>query len=460
MSIADKAATPSPLGVAFWRVVLALLISAAIAWWWFMPGGFPPGHPRFWSNLVLPWTVAAAAVFGIGAARLGRWGALRSTTLTLTVFWTAAAASATLVFPASAWRPLVPGLAAVAGMWAAQYLTFRRLARRRWLAACAVLVGITGALAPWTQRGPAPTTRPANAAWPGDALSEAAADVPPVIDLSDTLSVSTADGTVRVDGPLQVDIAPLLSFESRSPDRCWTILTPDLVGSTPRRRTGFYRRPGEVSLAYDDDALHQLLVHGAASGGPVTLAAWTHLDQPVWSHLNTFTEVSVRGHERLFLSFSPCPEGRVEVLPADYPRGRPARLVCLLADGSFQIVEATSGEKGPFTVLASGSLAAGAPLAITLYDDQRPACRLELLDWASQASRDLSPTAGWGLPQNAIEFSRASDAPHSAATIWIALAATSVGRGWDSVGHAAGVYRNRIRVVPIDESDAAEYSPE
>jgi hypothetical protein len=58
----------------------------------------------------------------------------------------------------------------------------------------------------------------------------------------------------------------------------------------------------------------------------------------------------------------------------------------------------------------------------------------------------LSLTAGWGVPVNAIEFSLADDGPASPASIFVTLAGTSVGRGWDCVGHNAGTYRNRISV--------------
>ena len=53
--------------------------------------------------------------------------------------------------------------------------------------------------------------------------------------------------------------------------------------------------------------------------------------------------------------------------------------------------------------------------------------------------------AGWGLPVNAIEFQR--DGP--VVSLYLTLAATSVGRGWDSVGHAAGVYRDRLVIEPL-----------
>jgi hypothetical protein len=62
------------------------------------------------------------------------------------------------------------------------------------------------------------------------------------------------------------------------------------------------------------------------------------------------------------------------------------------------------------------------------------------------ASTELSPNPGWGLPQNAIEFSLPD--PASPANLFITLASTSVGRGFDSVSHAPGTYRNRIRIQP------------
>ena len=112
----------------------------------------------------------------------------------------------------------------------------------------------------------------------------------------------------------------------------------------------------------------------------------------------------------------------------------------------FVAAEAASGEKGPFHALAEGGLVPIQPLTITLYDEERPAGRITLEDWPGQLSTQLSPTAGWGVAENAIEFSLAGTSPSSPASIFITLAGTSVGRGWDCVGHAAGTYRNRISI--------------
>ncbi len=145
------------------------------------------------------------------------------------------------------------------------------------------------------------------------------------------------------------------------------------------------------------------------------------------------------------------------MLPSEYPVGRPARCAYLGEDGVFRIVEARSGEKGPFRELASGPLARNDPLTITFHDDGRAFCTMTLDDFAAQASIALSPTAGWGLPMNAIEFSLSDARPTSPASVFVTLAGTSVGRGWDSVGHAAGVYRNRMTVVMNLTSNEANH---
>jgi hypothetical protein len=87
---------------------------------------------------------------------------------------------------------------------------------------------------------------------------------------------------------------------------------------------------------------------------------------------------------------------------------------------------------------------------MTLYDDEEPIARLTLRDFAAQCSTAISPTAGWRVPVNAIEFSRDTELSNSAASFFVTLAGTSVGRGFDSVGHAAGTYRNRLRFEWIE----------
>jgi hypothetical protein len=130
------------------------------------------------------------------------------------------------------------------------------------------------------------------------------------------------------------------------------------------------------------------------------------------------------------------------------PIGRPARFAFVQRDRTFRVVEASTGEKGPFHTLARGYFAADDSLAINLFDQGRAVGSITLADWAFQADTTLSPTAGWGVPVNAVEFSLSAGAPTSPASIFITLAGTSVGRGLDCVGHRPGTYRNRIRCEP------------
>ena len=115
----------------------------------------------------------------------------------------------------------------------------------------------------------------------------------------------------------------------------------------------------------------------------------------MWSHLNSWCSIVVVGHRELELSFSPCPDTRIEVTSGDYPFGARRGSRILREDGTLHVVEASSAEKGPFRALASGRLARGEPLTITLYDQGEPACRITLDDFSTQAGTALSPTAGW-----------------------------------------------------------------
>ncbi len=164
------------------------------------------------------------------------------------------------------------------------------------------------------------------------------------------------------------------------------------------------------------------------------------------------TELTISGHRKLSVSFSPCAGSRVEFKPFSIQGSAPSRAAYLDRGGTFRVVQARTAEKGPFTTLAEGKMNRGDPLTMTLYDQDRAVFELTLRDWAAQAGVQLSPTAGYGLPVNAIEFSIDGESDRASAGMWITLAATSVGRGWDSVGHAAGTYRNRVTVRRLEEN--------
>jgi hypothetical protein len=251
-------------------------------------------------------------------------------------------------------------------------------------------------------------------------------------------------------GGLSLELSPLLTLMSRAPDRGWAwIGPPETWFGPPRQLVAWRGGPDAVFARYRDDGESVLVIRPLAADAGLEVEAFSRLPAPIFTHQNSFASLVIRGHRRLTLSFSPAPQERVEPLPFDYPAGRPLRLGYLDGAGRFHVAEASNGEKGPFSELAAGRLGSDAPLGITLYDEGAPACRVTLDDFARQADTQPSPTAGWGLPANDISFSRDEGGPDAAVRLFATLAATGTGRGIDTVGHAAGTYRNRVRVEPL-----------
>ena len=352
----------------FWLLVLAGHTVAAAAWWWLMPGGFPPSHPRFWSNGVAPIAVLAVVATAVWAARRGRFARLRLSLIPFPMIWAAAAVAARVVFPISFGRLFVLPLAGAGLMGAAAFLTFRKQgpAPCRAMLAVAAVATLVGTALPCTQRAPFPDTWPLNAPMPEVVADQASvgrmlAEIP-----GSRLRIHPGDGSVTVQaGALRVSIQPVLRFLSRSPDGCWTILaSPPLRDGPDLLVRSVHHEADRLALHYRADYQAILRVDPGPEGGPIRLEATARLPHPIFSQLDQ-----------------------------------------------------------------------GVARARVVFDD-----------WSAQAGTAPSPAAGWGVPVNAIEFSLAGDRPGSPAGIYITLAGTSVGRGWDSVGHAAGTYRNRIRI--------------
>lgn len=433
-------------GRIFWLFVLVFHGVAAAGWWWLAPGGFAVTHPRCWTNRVAPPLVLVAVAAALRAMRGDRRPAQAAILVAFPAAWAAGAVSSLLAFPATVPRLLIVPLGLAVSMGLAFALTFRKGEDRSrpGLAAGAIAGMILGAALPLGFLPPAAATRPSG--------SRATPDVQETAPISGALGdrtfVSPGDGsaTIRI-APLRITVQPLLRFLARSPDGAPTALVPASLREGPGLRLAAAAKIGNgVDLRYRADYEAALFVEEA--GGATRMEATAFLPSPIWSHLNGFCDVDVSGHRRLSLAFSPCPDVRIEVRPMDYPFGRPLRFAFLDALSRFRVVEATSGEKGPFRELASGPLRRGEPLAVDLFDEDRAVARIVLDDWSAQVDVQPSPTAGWGAPANAIEFCLSGDEPASSASLYISLASTSVGRGWDCLGHRAGNYRNRVRVEP------------
>jgi hypothetical protein len=452
----------------FWLTVLVGHALAAVFWWWLEPGGFGFEHPRFWVNRVAPVAGLSLTIAALLALRVQSAAALRWILPLWPAAWMSATVTGRLIFPVSLVQlGFVPlGISTIMAL--AVIRPWRRAGRRpravevgSWLIASMAGVGLVLAQSP-----PPAATRPLNAPLPElEPPAGTRSSASGSIILGPKVMAQTSDGSINARlGTLSIAVSPLLTFLNGSVDGCWTIFArpQDREGPAPRLLSSF--RDGERSCAmayiFPRQGPATLEVRADTATGAIDIKATSHLERLIHSHLNSFCDFEVRGHRRLSLRFSPCPGVPIEVRPFDYPFGRPARFAFLDEQQMFRVVEATSGEKGPFRTLAEGRLDRDQELTITLEDQGRALARIVLADWAAQVDTTLSPTAGWGVPVNAIEFSLSGDSPGSPASIFVTLAATSVGRGWDCVGHRAGTYRNRIRLEPVSADREGEVGAE
>jgi hypothetical protein len=444
-----------------WLLIVVATVLASIGWWFMQPGGFGIDHPRFWPNTVAPIgglgvSLAALAALKVSARTALKW---------LLPAWPAAclgvAVAGRLLFPITLGGFWLIPLAGSVLMSLALLPRWRGASRRAWagglgLGVCIVL---SGAGLVRTQYPPTPRTRPIEPNLVTTRSELAVQSTPDIglVRLGRGTVVHASDGSLVVRlNSLSVSVTPLLTFLSGSKDGCWSVFAQpgDRVGPVPRLRSSLLDGERSCALFYDfrEQGPATLRVQVDASAGSIAVEANTTLISTVYSHLNSYCDFEVRGHRRLEVEFSPCIGVPIEVTAFDYPVGRPARFAFVEEDRTFRVVEAKSGEKGPFRTLARGHLGPDESLTIGLRDQGRLVGRITLADWSAEADTTLSPTAGWGVPVNAIEFSLVSDQPSSPASIFVTLAGTSVGRGWDCVGHNPGTYRNRILLEAVRES--------
>lgn len=421
-----------PVRFASWMSVTSLTLCAAGASWalWRRPDVFPLDHPMWWATtgtVLGAWLLVALALAGAVTGR---------SALTFTV---AQAPGVLLLSGGLAGRLLFPRTEgtffgapfALGVLWVATtFRAYRALeARRRWvLLALSLVVAPLGVVQPWARVPAPPGTRPALLELPPRVPPSS---LPPEVTLDDT-------GRVRLPcGHATLSLQPLLTFQDASDDGFWPLAqTPTTARATetPSLEDGPRRRASLRLAPLDGGALEV----DAATLVPTTLA----------SHLSRFTELVAEGLARPEVGFHGTDAPRFEVLPFDYPRGRPVQFGALTAAGDFVVLRASDAEKGPFHELARQPLAREAPLILTLFDDGAPQCRVTWLDFASQADVTLSPTAGEGVPVNVVQFGRPARDEAKVALL-LSLAATGIGAGLDTVRYAPGVYRNRVRVEPL-----------
>ena len=387
----------------FWLMVLIGHGLLAVAWWWLSPGGFGFGHPRFWSNRVAPPVVLGLSITTLAALRQDRIAALRLLLPAWPAGWAGGCIVLRILFPITMAGIWLVSVAIAATMAMAAVRPWRGPgAGMGWGLLLAIGSALAGAGAAATLRPPTPATHPRDIPLaPIELLSDTANHTPSgSVRFEPNAMVQTSDGSLIARmAPLTISVQPLLTFLNQSPDGCPTVLVRAGIVKAPSPGSAtagdLMSDRASCSTSSEDKARRRCASNAGPEPGRIALEAATRLDRPIDSHLNSFCDVEVRGHRRLFLEFSPCPGARIEVRPFDYPFGRPARFAFVEADRTFRVVEASNSEKGPFHTLARGQLEPEQALTITFHDEERAVARLSLDDYAAQADTTLSPTAGW-----------------------------------------------------------------
>jgi hypothetical protein len=427
--------------------ILLVHVGAALAMLALLPRGFPMGHARFFSNQLLPPLLLALALSSLVVSLL-RPRAAAPLLAAFPALWLGVALGTLLTFPDSGGRVQYTALAGALFQAICFALWCRSFPARprRWIASACAAAAI-GFVLPALLRAPSPSTlkssRSEEPPLEGTLVSDDVATLTP----NTSVDVGAARVHLKLKG-LALDIEPLLLFQSRSPDGFWTIFSRQLPDQPMLRRA--IQRDSSLDVMYEEGRRMRV----DASATELRIAASSVLSASVYSHLNSFSTVTLRGHRRLGLAFSPCADSIVEVLHSDYPEGAPARFAYLDQQGVFHVVQATSAEKGPYHTLASGQLRRGEVLGVRLIElgdkPERTLAELRFADWSRQVSTELSPTAGFSVTENSIEFGLARTDPGSAAYLMLSLADTSVGRGWDTVAHSPGRYDNRVSVLTAE----------
>jgi hypothetical protein len=411
-------------------VVLAVHLAAGIAALILLPHGFAPDDLHLWSNTVIP---ALASV--VTATALVRFFFFRSRASTVSVLvaaasggWTSAVITGAVLFPTS----MSPARCAAPASVALALLVFAWwAAERRALSIVALVVGGgLGAVVILAQRAPLASTRPV-----GGALSEVRGE---------PSSEDAAVGQVAFTcGKNKMRIKPLLSFQSRSPDRTWPLLAGGDAGNR-RKLSHYVKTPTGFRAAYIDDGESTIVAVRDKNGLALDIEATSKLPEPVYARVNAWTTIHLPFEATL--TFGPTGATRFPIEPAGPAPGF-TQLAYLGADLVFRVVRASATDVGPFAELAKGHLGRDEPLTIEIRprDEKDKGCRLVFKDWPAQVSTEASPSTGWGVPQNAIQLSSRD----GEALIVLALADAGAGRGPGSVGHAEGTYKNRLRVEAL-----------
>jgi hypothetical protein len=204
-------------------------------------------------------------------------------------------------------------------------------------------------------------------------------------------------------------------------------------------------KPGELS---GETLIEQRQIEDRSA--EIQITTITHLTRQIDTHQSIYFGLEWSGKEPITLSIGREQPYNLVPTASDYPFGAPATFMTVMND-RVSLLKASSAEKGPFKTLAS--FPKENPV-FRIMSANRPVCQFMLEGFVEQASQELSPTAGWGLPVNDIFLEAAQFTADQPSGVWIGftLAGTGLGRGFHAVGTAPGTYVSKLQVsIPLED---------
>jgi hypothetical protein len=255
-------------------------------------------------------------------------------------------------------------------------------------------------------------------------------------------------------------ISPYLSFSSLAQDGLWAIAgNRDVSGVVLREvQRGRLVDGPALQVRWEGQSLRGWLRPGDLAGelrisrrrtvdGSVEfqVTTITRVARQLDAHQADYVDVSWSGLQPLSLALGPEPGYPLVPTESDYPFGRPLTFLSVLPEG-VDLMRASSAEKGPFTRLAHWLRH---DPVVRIHAAGQLVCTFVLEGFVAQASPELSPTAGWGMPVNSIVVEATAFRDQQPTGVWVGytLADTGLGRGYHTVGTAPGTYVSTLRIT-------------
>ena len=272
-----------------------------------------------------------------------------------------------------------------------------------------------------------------------------------------TIEIATPNGVL--------EIWPFMNFFSISQNRFWAVWGnrdrsyPKIEGVNRGQSAGAdalygvwsaksrksWLKPGELS--------GEILIEQRRTETPameIRVTTITRLTRQIDTHQSSYCGLNWSGDIPITLSIGHERPYSWVPTASDYPFGAPATFITVMNDRVL-LLKASSAEKGPFETLAA--FPKEDPV-FRIMAANHPVCQIVLEGFVAQASQELSPTAGWGIPVNDIFLEATQFKAAQPSGVWLGfnLAATGVGRGFHAVGTGAGTYVSILRVsIPLDQ---------